>query len=125
MFCSHCISKSPKPQQSSYKSRFTEVHFRLLPYTTELFVYCKDQRSMILHAETCYPRKFIITRCNTRLASTKSANARSRGSSLNSLFFGFTCILKHTARTAVPTEERKPERNALKGNDPTMAMYTT
>lgn len=56
--------------------------YRPLAYTTNSSV---SQRLKVHnpHEDWGYPRKFMITRCNTRLASTKSANARSSGSSWN------------------------------------------
>lgn len=64
----------------------------------------------------------MITKWSTKLQRTKSANARSGGKSLNSLFSLFTWMRRQTARTAVPTQESTPDRKELNGNDPTIAM---
>lgn len=58
-------------------------------------------------------------------AKIKSANPRSGLMPMNcSLFCGFVCSLRQTARMKDPTVEMKPARKALKGNVPTRQQYT-
>ena len=54
----------------------------------------------------------------------KSANARSSVTPPNMpLFSEFTCNLKLTPSTKLPTQEMNPDKIALKGKDPIIRAY--
>jgi hypothetical protein len=68
--------------------------------------------------------KLKLVRIRREFQVRYSAAARSREMERNSVSEGWVCMRRQKVDTATPAEQRKAERKALNGKEPTIAMYT-